>query len=145
MQLAQLNIATLVAPIDSPELVDFVANLDRVNALAEESTGFVWRLQTDEGDATGIKDFGDDIIVNMSVWQDVESLQQFVYESTHIEIMRRRRDWFEKMRDNYMVLWWIPDGHIPSLAEAEEKLECLKENGPTPDAFSFRQAFDPPA
>lgn len=145
MQLAQLNIATLVAPIDSPELVDFVANLDRINALAEESTGFVWRLQTEEGDATGIKDFGDDIIVNMSIWQDVESLQKFVYESTHIEIMRRRRDWFEKMRDNYMVLWWIPEGHLPSLAEAEEKLELLKKNGPTPDAFSFRQPFDPPA
>lgn len=145
MQLAQLNIGTLVAPIDSPELVDFVANLDRVNALAEESAGFIWRLQTEEGDATGIKDFGDDIIVNMSIWQDVESLQKFVYESTHIDIMRRRRDWFEKMRDNYMVLWWIPEGHIPSLTEAEEKLELLKENGPTPDAFSFRQPFDPPA
>jgi len=145
MQLAQLNIGRPVAPVDSPQLADFVANLQRINALAEDSAGFVWRLQTDEGDATGIKDFGDDIIVNMSVWEDLASLQAFVYESTHIEFMRRRREWFTKMRDNYMVLWWIPQGHIPTLTEAEEKLDLLKERGPTAAAFTFRQAFDPPA
>jgi hypothetical protein len=139
MQLAQLNIARLFAPIDSPELADFVANLDRINALAEESPGFVWRLQTEEGDATSIDYFGNDIIVNMSVWTDIESLKKFVYDSSHIDIMRRRQEWFEKTRERYMVLWWIPEGHIPTLTEAEEKLERLKEDGPTAEAFTFRE------
>ncbi len=144
MQLAQLNIARLFAPIDSPELADFVANLDRINALAEESPGFVWRLQTEEGDATSIDYFGNDIIVNMSVWDDIESLKKFVYESTHIDIMRRRQEWFEKTRERYMVLWWIPEGHVPTMPEAEEKLNHLKEHGATAEAFTFRDAFPAP-
>jgi hypothetical protein len=143
-QLAQLNIARLVAPIDSPVLSEFVANLERVNALAESSPGYVWRLQTEEGDATAIRDFGDDIIVNMSVWEDVASLRRFVYESDHINILRQRHDWFEKMKENYMVLWWIPSGHLPTLSEAEARLEQMKASGPGPEAFSFRQTFPPP-
>jgi hypothetical protein len=92
VQLAQLNIARLAAPIDSPQLADFVANLERINALAESSAGFVWRLQTEEGDATAIRHFGDDVVVNMSVWEDVESLRSYVYETAHVEILRRRRE-----------------------------------------------------
>lgn len=142
-KLAQLNIARLVAPIDSPALADFVANLERINALAESTPGFVWRLQTEDGDATAIRYFGDDIIVNMSVWDDVESLRSFVYETGHIDIMRRRRDWFEKMQENYMVLWWLPEGRVPSLGEAERRLDLLRTNGPNPDAFTFRRPFGP--
>ena len=143
-QLAQLNIARLVAPIDSPQLADFVANLERINALAEASPGFVWRLQTEEGDATAIRDFGDDIIVNMSVWENVDSLRKYVYETAHVEILRRRQEWFEKMRDNSVVLWWVPEGHQPSLTEAEARLEQLKASGPGPEAFTFRQPFPSP-
>jgi hypothetical protein len=144
LQLAQVNIARLVAPIDSPELADFVANLERFNALAEESPGFVWRLQTEEGDATGIDYFGDDMIVNMSVWKDIESLRNFVYESAHIEILRRRREWFEKMSDSAMVLWWVPEGHSPTLPEADEKLKRLDEHGSTAEAFTFREPYPAP-
>ena len=143
-QLAQLNVARLIAPIDSPVLSEFVANLERINSLAESSPGYVWRLQTEDGDATAIRDFGDDIIVNMSVWEDVDSLRRFVYESDHVAILRQRRDWFEKMKENYMVLWWIPTGHEPTLAEAEGRLDKLKANGPGPGAFSFRETFPAP-
>lgn len=143
-QIAQLNIATLKAPIDSPQLSDFVANLDRINALAEASPGFVWRLQTEEGDATGIDYFGTDRIVNMSLWDSIESLHDYVYRSAHIEIMRRKKEWFHQMGQAYMVLWWVPVGHIPSVEEAAKKLELLREHGPTAQAFTFRKAFPAP-
>ena len=143
--LAQLNIARLSAPIDSPQLAEFVANLDRINALAEASPGFIWRLQTDDGDATAIRHFGEDMLVNMSVWADVESLHQFAFKSAHTDIMRRRREWFDRMEEAYMVLWWVPAGHRPSLAEAEARLKLLREKGPTADAFTFRQSFPPPS
>lgn len=141
--LAQLNIAHLASPLDSPELADFVANLDRINALAERSPGFVWRLQTEEGDATGIDHFGTDLIVNMSVWEDVQRLHDFVYRSAHVGIMRRRKEWFHKMQI-YMTLWWVPAGHRPSLEEAEARLQHLREHGPTARAFTFKQAFPAP-
>lgn len=143
-ELAQLNIARLAAPLDSPLLEDFVNNLDRVNEIAEQSPGFVWRLQTEDGDATAIRHFGDDMLVNMSVWKDVESLHAFVYGAAHIEILRRRREWFEKMRDAFTVLWWVPAGHQPTLDEAESRLEQLKRGGPTAAAFDFRHAYPPP-
>lgn len=143
-QLAQLNIATLKAPLASPELKDFVDNLDRINALAEVSAGFVWRLVGDGNDATSLRPFGDDIIVNMSVWRDVEALRDFAYRSGHVEIMRRRREWFTRMAAAYMVLWWVPAGHEPTLAEAAERLELLRRRGPTPEAFTFGEAFPAP-
>jgi len=143
-QLAQLNIARLAAPINSPILAEFVAALDRINALADRSPGFVWRLQTEEGDATAIRHFGADMLVNMSVWEDVEALHRYVYKSDHAKVMRRRKEWFEKMREVYVVLWWIPRGHRPSLIEAEAKLVCLRENGPTSEAFTFRKPFTAP-
>ncbi len=143
-ELAQLNIATLTEPLESPGMADFVANLDRINALAESAPGFVWRLQTEEGDATAFRPMGDDVLVNMSVWRDVASLDQYVYGSAHVEIMRRRKEWFLRMKDAYVVLWWVPQGRRPSVEEAIAKLERLRRDGPTEAAFTFRSAFPPP-
>lgn len=142
--IAQLNIARLLAPIDSPQLSDFVANLDRINALAEESPGFVWRLQTEDGDATGIDFFGSDQIVNLSVWDSIEKLHHYVYRTAHVEILSRKKEWFQKMGEAHMVLWWVPAGHIPSIEEASHKLNMLRESGPTSEAFTFKKAFPAP-
>ena len=137
--LAQVNVARLWEPLTSPLLADFVATLEPINALADGAPGFVWRLQTEEGDATSIQAFDDDrIIVNMSVWTALEALRGFVYRSRHAEVMRRRREWFEQMTDAFVVLWWIPAGHVPTLDEAKERLALLEADGPGPDAFTFR-------
>lgn len=142
-ELAQINIGRPRAPVDSPVFADFVAALDRINALAEAAPGYVWRLQDDSGNATALRPMGDDTMVNMSVWADAESLHAFVYRSDHLEVMRRRREWFEKM-DLYMVLWWVPRGHRPTMAEGVERLELLRARGPTAEAFTFRTLFPPP-
>ena len=143
--LAQLNVGIIKAPLESPVMADFVNNLDRINALAEASLGFVWRLQTEEGNATALRPTEDEnFLVNMSVWEDADSLSQFVFKSAHVEIMRRRREWFERMVDAYLVLWWVPKGHVPTVDEALAKLERLREHGPSPEAFTFRTAFPPP-
>jgi hypothetical protein len=144
-ELAQLNIGIIREPMDSPVMAEFAANLQRINALAEASPGFVWRLQTEAGDATALRPFeNENMLLNMSVWRDVESLNRYVYSSAHVEIMRRRREWFERMRDAFLVLWWVPTGHRPTVAEAVGKLEILRSKGPSPEAFTFRQAFPPP-
>lgn len=143
-ELAQLNIGIMKEPLESPAMADFVANLDRINALAEASPGFVWRMQTDEGDATALRPMGDDTLVNMSVWRDVVSLNDYVYKTAHVEIMRRRREWFERMREAFTVLWWVRKGHRPEMTEAAAKLQLLRTHGPTEHAFTFRQAFPPP-
>jgi hypothetical protein len=143
-ELAQLNIALMKEPLESPGMADFVANLERINALAESSPGFVWRLKTDEGDATALRPLGDSTLVNMSVWENVAALNEYVYKSAHVEIMRRRKEWFERMREASIVLWWVPRGHRPSVAQAIERLELLRAQGPTADAFTFRKAFPPP-
>ena len=138
MHLAQVNIALPSEPLDSPLLAEFVAALEPVNALADRSPGFVWRLQTEDGDATGIRAFGDDrLIVNMSVWESLEALRAFVYSGEHLAVMRRRREWFARM-DAFLALWWVPLGHIPTVAEAEERLDHLRAHGPTSAAFTFR-------
>src|SRR5262245_48542963 len=142
--LAEINVATLKAPIDSPELKDFVDNLDRINALAEGSPGFVWRLKGDGNDATSLRPLGDNVLVNMSVWRDVEALKNYVYGSAHAQIMRRRREWFSRMKEAYLALWWVPAGHEPSVAEAVAKLEHLRAHGPSPEAFTFGEAFAAP-
>ncbi len=142
-QLAQLNIARLKYGFDDPELADFVARLEEVNALADESPGFVWRLQTEEGDATAIDYFGSDYLVNMSVWQDIESLRDYAFRSAHKEVLSRRHEWFERMEDAYAVLWWIPAGTIPTVEEAGERLDSLRAHGPNARAFSFKQIFEP--
>lgn len=143
-ELAQLNIAWMKGPLDSPLLADFVANLDRVNALADRSPGFVWRLETEEGDATALRPLGEDILVNMSVWKDLESLHAFVYKSDHARIMIRRKEWFHRMKEAYTVLWWVPAGHRPDIPEAKRKLDALRARGAHADAFTFRQTFPPP-
>jgi hypothetical protein len=140
-QLAQLNIATLREPLDSPLMADFVANLDRINALAESSPGFVWRFQTAEGDATAVRPLGDRTLINLSVWANRESLHQFVYKTDHASIMRRRKEWFIPMQEAYMVLWWVPQGHRPTVDEAVERLQLLRQHGPSPKAFTLRHSF----
>jgi len=141
--LAQLNIAKLKYGFDDPELADFVEALDDVNRLADESPGFVWRLQTEEGDATAIDYFGPEYLVNMSVWQDLESLRDYAFRSEHKDVLARRNEWFERMDQAYSVLWWIPTGVIPTLEDAAERLASLRKNGPTATAFTFKQLFDP--
>ena len=144
--LAQVNIATLRFPLDGPELAGFVAELEPVNALADASPGFIWRLQTEDGDATAIRPFTDDrIMVNLSVWESFETLRAFVYSTRHLEIMRHRRAWFSRMADPYLALWWVPAGTVPTVAEARRRLELLAGNGPSPDAFTFRVPFPAPA
>lgn len=142
--LAQLNIAVMKESLESPGMADFVANLDRINALAENSPGYVWRLKTDDGDATALRPLGDNVLVNMSVWRDVATLNHYVYKTAHVEIMARRKEWFEKMAEAYTVLWWVPQGHYPTITEAAARLEHLRQHGPTETAFTFRNAFAPP-
>ncbi len=126
-------------------MAEFAANLERINALADAAPGFVWRLKTDAGDATDIRAFDDpNLLLNMSVWRDLESLRAYVYDSAHVEIMRRRRAWFERMSEAYLVLWWVPRGHRPSIEEATQRLERLRREGPAPQAFTFREAYPPP-
>jgi hypothetical protein len=148
--LAQVNIGRLRAPVDSPALADFMAALDPVNAVADAAPGFVWRLQTEDGNATAIQAFEWDaagsagVIINMSVWESVEALAGFVYSAPHRRVLRRRREWFEPMREAYTALWWIPRGTIPATADAEDKVRCLRANGPTPAAFTLKVHFPPP-
>ena len=146
VHLAQVNIGRVKAPIDDPIMAGFVSRLDEINALAEAAPGFVWRLQTDAGNATALRPYDDDrILVNMSVWRSIEELRDFVYRSRHLEVLRGREQWFEKFERPYAALWWIPAGHIPTLAEAKERLARLEAEGPTPFAFTFQQAFPPEA
>jgi len=140
--IAQLNIALMRAPLDSPIMADFVAWLEPVNAIADSAPGFIWRLKTESGDATALRPFDDDsILVNMSVWKTIEDFHHYVYKSDHAQVFRRRKEWFEIMEQSATVLWWIPAGHIPTVDEAKVKLEILRKNGPTPQAFTFKQQF----
>jgi hypothetical protein len=145
-QLAQFNVALPREPLERPLLADFVAALGPVNAAADASPGFVWRLATADGDATGVRAQGDErLIVNMSVWESLVALREFVYsQRAHLDVLRRRREWFERLGEVAVVLWWVPAGHRPSVAEAEERLEALRADGPTPRAFTFRQSYPPP-
>ena len=141
-QLAQLNIGRILAPLDSPVMADFVNNLDKINALAENSPGFVWRLKDDANNGTSIQMYDDNrIIVNMSVWSSFDELYAYVYKSMHTDFLKRRREWFEKMGELYHVLWYVPAGHLPDVAEARERLEYLRAHGETPYAFSFKKTF----
>ena len=143
-ELAQINIGRILGTIDSPVMADFVANLDRINALAESSDGFVWRLKDESNNATSMAVFEDEfMIVNMSVWESMESLFQFTYQSAHVEIFKRRKEWFSKMKEMHMCCWYVPVGHRPTVAEAKERLAYLNERGETPFAFTFKSAFKP--
>ncbi|MEN9571191.1 MAG: hypothetical protein RL172_2422 [Bacteroidota bacterium] len=142
--LAQLNIAKMLAPLDSPVMADFVDNLDRINLLAEQSDGFVWRLKEESNNATGVKIFDDDfLIVNLSVWQSRDALFKYVYQSGHAAIFKRRKEWFEKMKEMHQVLWHIPAGTVPTVAEARDRLLYLRTHGETPAAFTFKKHFLP--
>ena len=143
--LAQINVGRLLAPVDHPQIADFVANLDRVNAIADGMPGFVWRLKGEGNNATDIQPKPDDPLfaINMSVWTDLDALAGFVYRSAHRDIMRRRREWFELM-EVFMTLWWVPAGHIPTAEEGLARLETFERLGSTPEAFSFRHPFPAP-
>ncbi|HEU0291171.1 MAG TPA: DUF3291 domain-containing protein [Anaerolineales bacterium] len=143
--LAQINIARMLAPIDDPLMAEFVAKLAPVNALGDSSPGFVWRLQTESGDATSIQVYEDDmIIINLTVWESVEALREFVYKGAHHGVLRDRKRWFEKFDGPYYVLWWIPAGHIPSPEEGKQRLDHLRKHGATEYAFSFHDPFPKP-
>jgi hypothetical protein len=144
-QLAQVNIGRLVAPIDDPRIAEFVAQLDPINALADQAPGFVWRLQSGSGNATDIP-YNDDssIMVNMSVWESLEALRNYAYKSDHMKVLRDRAKWFVKMDKPIYCLWWIPAGHIPSVAEGRERLEHYQKHGATPYSFWFSQEFPQP-
>ena len=144
--IAQINIARMLAPIDDPLMADFVAQLPPVNALAEQSPGFVWRLQSEGGDATSIKVYDDQmIIINLTVWESVHALREYVYKGDHHAVLRERKRWFEKFDGLYYVLWWIPAGHLPSPEEGKERLDYMRQHGETSHAFSFKRLFPKPS
>jgi hypothetical protein len=144
--LAELNVARLRAPLDDPATKDFVEALDAINALAEQSPGFVWRLQTGDGNATSIKVFDDELtITNMSVWESIDALNDYVYRSGHVQFLRRKREWFEHYGSVHLVLWWVPRGEIPTIDDALTRLAQLEQLGPTPGAFTFTKSFPAPA
>ncbi|MFD9461425.1 DUF3291 domain-containing protein [Streptomyces sp. NPDC060027] len=143
-ELAQVNIGRLKAPLDAPLLKDFVEALDPVNAVADAADGFVWRLQSDSGNATDVPVLGDEwLIINMSTWRDADALTAFMYQGRHRELLTRRREWFERLEEAMAVLWWVPAGHRPTVAEAESRLLRLREHGPTQHAFTLRTPFPP--
>jgi len=143
--LAQVNIARMLGPLDGPLLAGFVARLDEINALADASPGFVWRFQTAEGNATALRPYDDErILFNLSVWASLEDLRQYVYRSAHSQLIGRRKDWFAKFEQPFVALWWVPAGHIPSVAEAKQRLSLLQDHGETPEAFSFKKSFAAP-
>lgn len=145
-QLAQINVALARDEMDSELMAGFVARLDEINAIADQAAGFVWRLQTEAGDSTAIRVFDDPLLlVNLSVWDGLASLQNFVYKTAHVELLRDRDAWFSKLRSAHQALWWVPLGHTPSVEEAKDRLEHIRRLGPTPDAFTFARSFPPPA
>jgi hypothetical protein len=141
--LAQVNIGRLHAPIDDPMIDDFRNALEEINALAESSPGFVWRLQDDAGDATSFRPYDDDTIINMSTWESVDALAEYVYRTVHRDFLRRRREWFARFESSHLALWWVEAGHRPSLEEAVERIAHLDRHGPTPHAFTFAHRFGP--
>jgi hypothetical protein len=143
--LAQVNIGRVRAPLDDPIMEGFRTQLDPINALADGSPGFVWRLQTEEGNAMAIRPYADErMAINMSVWESLEALQHFVYKSAHVGPLRDRQQWFEPIEGPILALWWIPAGHTPTVAEAQARLQHLKEHGPSAHAFTFRAPFPAP-
>ena len=143
--IAQINIGRILAPINDLIMAEFVAQLAPVNEIADSSPGFVWRLQTDSGDATSIRIYEDEMVaINMSVWESIDTLREYVYKSAHSGVLRDRKRWFEKFDGPYYALWWIPAGHIPGPQEGRERLEHLRKHGDSPYAFSFKNVFPEP-
>jgi len=142
--LAQINIAQMKAPLHHPTMASFVAQIVEINTLADNSPGFVWRLQDQYGDATSIRPFGSTILVNMSVWESPRHLMDYVYKSVHKNVMQDRKQWFDAMEESHMALWWVEAGHRPTVDEGKTRLEHLFSNGETPLAFTFREVFPKP-
>lgn len=139
MHLAQVNIGRIRAPLDSDLMRTFVARLDEINALADSAPGFVWRLKSEEGPSSYLRPYDDErMLMNMSVWTSIDALKAYVYKTAHAEVLRQRRDWFEPLESAFMAMWWVPEGHIPTIEEAKERLAHLEANGPTEHAFTFR-------
>lgn len=144
MHVAQLNIARLRADRGDPTVADFFAAIEPINAIADTSPGFVWRLQEEGGDATAIRPWDDDrLIVNMSVWSSLAALRDYAFGGAHVEVMRRRREWFERLDRPYVALWWVDPGHVPDIEEAKARLASLEADGPSPNAFTFSRPFPP--
>ncbi|MGF1505906.1 MAG: DUF3291 domain-containing protein [Chloroflexi bacterium] len=144
MYLAQMNLAILRHPLDDPRMADFIARLDEINLLAERSPGFVWRFKAEGGHALDIRPYPDErVVVNMSVWEGIEPLFEYTYYSDHVQVFRRRRDWFEAYPKPHQVLWYVPPGHEPTVEEAEARRQHLAEYGPTPHAFDFKHRLPP--
>ena len=142
--LAQVNIGRARGEMTDPVMAGFVARLEEINALAERTPGFVWRLQTEDGDATAVRPYEDTrILINLSVWTDLAALRGYVFRSEHAAVMRNRREWFERFERVYVAIWWVPAGHRPTVAEAVERLAHLERHGPGPHAFGFAQPFGP--
>jgi len=144
-RLAQVNVARMLAPLSDTQMAGFVAQLDEINALADRSPGFLWRMQTPEGNATVLRPYEDDLIlVNLSLWASLSDLLTFVYKSQHRKVLQQRRQWFERFNGSYLALWWVPSGHIPGVEEAKERLAYLRTHGETSYAFSFKKVFSAP-
>jgi hypothetical protein len=144
-QLAQVNVAKMRADLDSPLMSGFVQRLEELNTLADNSKGFVWRFKTGDGNATYLRPYDDTrILLNMSVWETVNDLRNYVYASKHLELLRSKQDWFTKLNEAHLALWWIKKGHIPTIDEALAKLDFLRTNGPSPDAFTFTKLYPVP-
>jgi heme-degrading monooxygenase HmoA len=142
--IAQVNIARMKAPLESPEMAGFVARLEEINALADSSPGFVWRLQTPEGNATYLRPYDDDrILFNLSVWESVEALKHYAYRTAHAELLRDRRNWFEQFQGVFLAMWWVPAGHTPGIDEAKQRLAHLEVHGPSQYAFTFKSVHPP--
>jgi hypothetical protein len=145
-QIAQYNFARARADLDDPLMAGFVGDLQRINELSDRSEGFVWRLKTEKGDATDIRPYADSLVlVTLSVWESLDTLRDFVYLGEHADRLRRRKEWFEEPAGDYLVLWWVPSGHIPDVDEGKRRLEYMEAHGPSPLAFTFAKTFDPPA
>ena len=143
--IAQVNIAHMKGTLEEPVMTGFVARLDEINELADNSPGFIWRLESEEGDATSIQAFDDPLIlINMSVWASIEALHAFVYSSAHIELLRGKKGWFDRAKKAHLALWWVQEGHIPTVGEAKQRLETLDALGPSPEVFTFRHRYPPP-
>lgn len=143
--LAQINIARAIVDLDSPLMAGFVARLDEINALAERAKGFVWRLQSEDGDATAIRAFDDPrTYINMSVWETPEDLKNFVYRTVHVELLRDRETWFSRLPEQHQAAWWVPVGHRPTAEQGRDRLLALREQGPSATAFTLARPFPKP-
>ncbi len=142
--IAQINVGRLRVEPPHPVIAAFMDNLDRINALAEASPGFVWRLKDDSNNATSIRVFDDPrIAVNMSVWASIEALQAYAYRSEHVQFLRRRAEWFEPFDGPHLALWWVAEGRVPTAPEGRQRLAHLAQHGPSPHAFTFKDRFAP--